>query len=801
MKNLIKIIISTVLSLCMAFFANAQTSMDYNILIEDLEFQPGVTIDINVNVYVNENAASWSNRGKVFGVEGMAHTANCLKPFAEKLFEGSFQGMEINEFYAIDMPGRGGSGLPEGNDFLLEDMYLEDFLAVIEGALTYLHDELNVYPKTLLGHSMGGLEVIMLQDKLINEGTNLKMKYKFKNVILLSPAIPGPVYWSFISGGGSSGLFDYIDYFTPEYGTVLNIPYYVWPFVFFTNTCCYSPPNMVPGAPTPAEVLANGYSSIEPAPLLLQVGGSQIPPGLPYPFKPRPQVDEGIFKMCNGVHLNIVTDQYDKMMNPAEEEVLYEYLTGDKKHKHFFEVMGDETCHDAHIANPEAVVNALNTAPPYMSDYSILLEDVEVEPGVTIDINVNVYVNENAIHPNYNGGRVFAIHGMSHTANTWKPFSEALFETDVLGYNINQVYAIDLPGRGGSGIPEGNGFLMEDLYSEHYLNIIFNVLDKLADMKIKPRTIMGHSMGGLWVQLMQQRMLDQGTTLWNEYKIKRAILFAPAPAAPSPWYHITSGQGGSLAQFAGYFPGLGTMLAIPDQVFPFIFFTNETYQPPATVPGAPTPADVTAEGYGAMEPGPLVFEIAGYQPPAPYPFKPRPSVDEKIFKRHNKTKLTVISYTGDMLMDEFDEDSLYIFLTGDHKYRRYHELSGDFTCHDLHLSNPVAILDSLGWYGFLKDAEAGSDEIVTTEDQKFTIFPNPFNREVTLSFTLSTGGQVSVKIYNSNGVEVRTLSQNYEGAGDHKINLALDDLPVGVYICTLITESSVSVQKIVRIVK
>ena len=372
MKNLTKIIFVTALSLCMALFVNAQTSMDYNILIEDLEFQPGVTIDINVNVYVNESAASWSDQGKIFGVEGMAHTANCLKPFAEKLFEESFQGTEINEFYAIDMPGRGGSGLPEGNDFLLEDMYLEDFLAVIEGAITYLNDELDVYPKTLLGHSMGGLEVIMLQDKLINEGTNLKVKYKFKNVILLSPAIPGPVYWGFISGGGSSGLYDYIDYFTPEYGTVLNIPYYVWPFVFFTNTCCYSPPNMVPGAPTPAEVLANGYSSIEPAPLLLQVGGSQIPPGLPYPYKPRPQVDEGIFKMSNGVKLNIVTDQYDKMMNPAEEEVLYEYLTGDKKHKRFFEVMGDETCHDAHIANPEAVVNALNTAPPYMSDYSIL---------------------------------------------------------------------------------------------------------------------------------------------------------------------------------------------------------------------------------------------------------------------------------------------------------------------------------------------------------------------------------------------------------------------------------------------
>ena len=398
MKTLTKLIVTTALLLCTALFMSAQTSMDYNIFIEDIEFQPGVTIDINVNVYVNENATNWANHGKIFAIEGMAHTANCLKPLAEELFLNPHQ-MEINEFFAIDMPGRGGSGLPEGlnslgQPFLLDQMYIEDYLAVIEGAVRYLNDALNVHPTTIMGHSLGGLEVILLQQKLIDEGTNLRKAYGFKNAVLLAPGMPAPLDWAYINGGGSSGLYDYIDYFTPEYGTVLNLPYYVWPFAFFTNTCCYLGPAMVPGAPTPAEVLANGYASIKPAPLLLQISGSPIPPGLPYPYKPRCEADPNIFKAKNGVQLSIVSDEFDKMMAPSEEMALYEYLTGDNKHKRLFEVTGDETCHDTHISDPHAYAELLAT-PGIFKSSSIDEEErfakaLNIYPNpVSSEVNIN----------------------------------------------------------------------------------------------------------------------------------------------------------------------------------------------------------------------------------------------------------------------------------------------------------------------------------------------------------------------------------------------------------------------------
>lgn len=392
MKTLTKVIFATAFVLCMALFMRAQTSMDYNIFIEDIEFQPGVTIDIDVNAYVNENATNWANHGKIFAIEGMAHTANCLKPLAEEFFLNPPQ-TEINEFFAIDMPGRGGSGVPEGlnsmgQPFLLDQMYIEDYLVVIQGAIEYLIQELGIQPNTIMGHSLGGLEVIMLQNKLIDEGTNLRKAYGFKNAVLLAPAPPAPIDWGFISGTGGSALLSYVAYI-PGLGTMLDLVSppncYAWPYIFFTNTCCYFPPYMVPGAPTPAEVITNGYNAMEPGPLCLQIAGMEIPPGLPYPYKPRVEANPNIFKSKHGVQLTIISDEFDKMMTPGEELELYEFLTGDFKHKRLFEVLGDETCHDTHISDPHAIVELLDSPSIFKSS--------ETEQGLEVNCNVAIYPN------------------------------------------------------------------------------------------------------------------------------------------------------------------------------------------------------------------------------------------------------------------------------------------------------------------------------------------------------------------------------------------------------------------------
>jgi hypothetical protein len=367
-------LVATMLACGLAMMALAQSKTDYNVLIEDIEFQPGVTIDINVNAYVNEGATK-SGAVQIFAIEGMAHTANCWIPFAQELFTQGLQGNAVSEFFAIDMPGRGGSGFPQGfnpvsgTNFKLADMYLEDYLAVIRAAIHHLNAMPGVQIDIIMGHSLGGLEVILLQDLLISEGSNIRQEFGIKQAILLAPAIPAPLPWGFLGGGAAQLIPMAMDH--PDHGWILNIPYTIWPWLFFTNTCCHFmpgnpwgyPPSMVPGAPTPAQVLANGYNSIEAGPLLFHMAGlpfAILDPASHHPTRPRVGANPGIFGPQHGVVLTIIAEEFDKMMTPEEEAANYEYLTGDTQAKRLIVILGEDTCHDTHISDPHKLVQALN---------------------------------------------------------------------------------------------------------------------------------------------------------------------------------------------------------------------------------------------------------------------------------------------------------------------------------------------------------------------------------------------------------------------------------------------------------
>ncbi|MBN8545282.1 MAG: T9SS type A sorting domain-containing protein [Ignavibacteria bacterium] len=63
--------------------------------------------------------------------------------------------------------------------------------------------------------------------------------------------------------------------------------------------------------------------------------------------------------------------------------------------------------------------------------------------------------------------------------------------------------------------------------------------------------------------------------------------------------------------------------------------------------------------------------------------------------------------------------------------------------------------------------------------------PNPFNPETRISFTLTTPGKTSLKVYNLNGKEVAVLIDRDLAAGFHTINFRPGDLPSGIYFARL----------------
>lgn len=77
-------------------------------------------------------------------------------------------------------------------------------------------------------------------------------------------------------------------------------------------------------------------------------------------------------------------------------------------------------------------------------------------------------------------------------------------------------------------------------------------------------------------------------------------------------------------------------------------------------------------------------------------------------------------------------------------------------------------------------------------------YPNPFNPTTNISFTLSSNGLTTLKIFNSLGQEIKTLINSELEAGKvYSINFDASDLPSGIYYARLTQSTNSKVIKMV----
>ncbi len=86
-------------------------------------------------------------------------------------------------------------------------------------------------------------------------------------------------------------------------------------------------------------------------------------------------------------------------------------------------------------------------------------------------------------------------------------------------------------------------------------------------------------------------------------------------------------------------------------------------------------------------------------------------------------------------------------------------------------------------------------QVVPTEFVLGQNYPNPFNPSTTISYKLSSDGNVSLKIYDVLGNQVATLITGYQNAGSYKINFDASTLASGIYFYKLQTSSFIQVKK------
>jgi hypothetical protein len=93
------------------------------------------------------------------------------------------------------------------------------------------------------------------------------------------------------------------------------------------------------------------------------------------------------------------------------------------------------------------------------------------------------------------------------------------------------------------------------------------------------------------------------------------------------------------------------------------------------------------------------------------------------------------------------------------------------------------------------DASAGMQEIPRVTEIK-TVYPNPFNPETTISFTLAEQSHIDLAVYDIRGRKIDHLLHDTRQAGYYQISWNAENIPSGNYFIRLETADRELVQKV-----
>lgn len=354
-----------------------------------------------------------------------------------------------------------------------------------------------------------------------------------------------------------------------------------------------------------------------------------------------------------------------------------------------------------------ALVLLVQAAHAGADDYGLFLEDVELRPGVTSDIHLKVFVNDQ--HPGMGKSRsigktVFAIPGWMHTAASWDQYAEALFAHPSKGVPTSRLVAIDLPGRGLSSPPDG--IRLGELLLDDHVTAILATLDGLRGYGIYPQEIIGFSQGGALIQMVQQRLLDGGSSLSDEYGILGAVLLATGSLAPIDEGCDCASVPGKFCPLVAFLQTdseLGRYYDIPAWVHPYVFYLNWDEEPQM---GTLTWEEIDSRGYRA--PGPLfaAMQMVGY---TGYlydgqPYFPVPEVSPGIFGLQSGTLLHVVGFEDDTMCPASECEEVFDYLIGSPVLSRYTLVEAEDGVHDrvhmLPVTNPSVIIEAMSAHGW-----------------------------------------------------------------------------------------------------
>jgi pimeloyl-ACP methyl ester carboxylesterase len=344
-------------------------------------------------------------------------------------------------------------------------------------------------------------------------------------------------------------------------------------------------------------------------------------------------------------------------------------------------------------------------------DFDITFQNIELRPGVIIDLHVAVYVNEDH---HCDDKTILTVHGANLDATMWSGFAEAIFDQNPTGSKVCKVAAIDMPGHGGS-ILHGGGPLFGQLTVYDYTQSLLAALENLPGYGVQPKSIIGYSMGGAVVILAQQMLTDSGTNLRSEFNIKTIVLLAPSPPEGFPFiladqfspfsnlfYFCYSGEGGGLKSGMCATIDVDMDGDVDFSDFAFVFpeakFDCDATSTPLGIPPLPAPPPGLCDPLTGL--GDTVFRLGGYESATVYlqlsgGFQyQRPQIDADIFGSIARSQLQIVSFENDVDVAS-EQIALYEHLTGDFSDQGHVTVEGSNATHAMPVIYPSQMLGAI----------------------------------------------------------------------------------------------------------
>jgi hypothetical protein len=164
---------------------------------------------------------------------------------------------------------------------------------------------------------------------------------------------------------------------------------------------------------------------------------------------------------------------------------------------------------------------------------------------------------------------------------------------------------------------------------------------------------------------------------------------------------------------------------------------------------------------------------------------------------------------GEILVDDGTGDARVELEDGDHSY---HNLSDPLRTYYIMTGSIFDAISGIMYYSFGNyklvprndddfvgfTTDVSESEKIPTEYSLSQNYPNPFNPSTTIQYSLPEAGDVTFRIFNLLGQEVKTVFNNVpQSAGTHSIVFSANDLPSGIYFYSFRVNDFAQVKKMI----